>query len=109
MSSEIEEGGAESTAAETSAPEESSEEELPIYDVTKPEMLEIMLTVTDILDKAVKGEIPIEQAKRDLQAAKGSLKKLAEGKIVTKKAKKGGTRVKGEKKKGGKKKGGKTR
>lgn len=106
MSSEIEEGGVEETTEEVKTVEEEIEEEPPVYDVTKPEMLEIMLEVTDTLDKVVSGQISLEEAKRELQLARSGLDRLIKEDVVTKKKGKG--RKQKKQKRGGSKKGGKS-
>ncbi|MEM0340233.1 MAG: hypothetical protein QXN05_01650 [Acidilobaceae archaeon] len=62
----------------------SSAEETPIYDVSKPELLEVMVTASEILEKAASGMITIEDAKKlYVKAVLEQMKKfVGEGVIV---------------------------
>jgi len=56
---------------------EEEEEEIFEYDISSPELLEVMLDVTDVLERVAKGELTLSAAKAEYQLAVSKLEDVA--------------------------------
>lgn len=100
MSEIEEEGTKEEVVIEEREEVPSEEEEAPLYDVSRPELIDLMLRVVEIYEKALAGQISGNEVAALKREVDSELKKmLIEGVVVKKKAKVArGAKEKGERK-----------
>ncbi|MCS7107013.1 MAG: hypothetical protein NZ902_02785 [Acidilobaceae archaeon] len=84
--SEIEEEGTQENV-ELEKVEAPVEEEAVLYDVSRPELIDMMLDVVEIYDQAIEGKMSIEDARARTEEVESRLKKMLHDGLVVKKKK----------------------